>query len=453
MQYWCACRAEARRRLVISFAALLAASVALPAAGIGPLKRSPGFGTIRKRAVALKVRQPALVRLANTSVAFRGSVANPEYASVRESLLATLSTELVKNEPTLVRATPANARWVIATEVTGYHVAPPAQRSEQIGNKVAQYVRWTGSLNVAYQVLDHSGHVYTASNVSKNYNKEFAQSASGTGGMPFKIGVPSLGKLHKQEREVVPTSPEDVKQILISDVVQQIATELGNTTKPMIVDVATGDAGLDRAADFMQQDLWSRAKDQLESMPAFDKPEAEAYRQYDLGLTYEAMSYAAPDTKEARQDIFKAGEYYEKALQMNQKEKYFVETIARTRDAAARYEALDRMGKEDAGRSVHVEAASSQTVADGRKVARTATKNGKTVTVGDVIDMYTGGVPQDQIVDIIRNSPVEFNPRDKETVLAMARAKLPIALQNEMRKAVGAPTLGAPQQTAARGSK
>ncbi len=62
--------------------------------------------------------------------------------------------------------------------------------------------------------------------------------------------------------------------------------------------------------------------------------------------------------------------------------------------------------------------------------------------MSDVIEMYSAGVPQDQIVGVINASPVVFDPNDKDTVLAIARAKLPLALQNELRKKVGAPLLG-----------
>jgi hypothetical protein len=67
----------------------------------------------------------------------------------------------------------------------------------------------------------------------------------------------------------------------------------------------------------------------------------------------------------------------------------------------------------------------------------------KTLTANDVIEMFTAGVPQEQIVDMIRNSPVEYDYRDKDTALAIAKAKLPVRLQNELRKRVGAAPLGA----------
>ena len=55
--------------------------------------------------------------------------------------------------------------------------------------------------------------------------------------------------------------------------------------------------------------------------------------------------------------------------------------------------------------------------------------------------MASAGVPEDQIVAVIDGSPVDFDPLDKDTVVAIARAKLSVRIQNALRKKVGAPLL------------
>jgi hypothetical protein len=334
----------------------------------------------------------------------------------------------VSNERTLVKKnTRKEADWTLNLKVTGYSVANPQQRSETNGKSVNSYTRWNGSLNVAYQVLDRAGHVHDANNISYVYDKEFNN--AGSGGILSKI--PSIGK-KPATPQVIPHAPEDVKQIIIKEVVQQIAANLGNTTRALQVEVAVGDEHLSRAAEFLDKQLWSRAVDELEKTPAYAKPEEEAYRQYDLGLAYEAMTYDSKNASEQKENIFKAAEYYDKSLELNTKEKYFVESVARTKDSIARFKALDL---QQASQKAPVPVTSSKEPAP--KDAATA----PTIKVGDVIEMFSSGVPEDQIVDIIRNSPVVFNPRDKDTVLAIAKAKLPVTLQNEMRKKAGAPLL------------
>src|SRR5262245_2018354 len=71
-----------------------------------------GFG-LRKRKIVLQVRQPALVRLADTSLAFKSSVTSPEYAPPVQTLEAVLETELMGNEKTLVKKSESEAQWVL----------------------------------------------------------------------------------------------------------------------------------------------------------------------------------------------------------------------------------------------------------------------------------------------------------------------------------------------------
>jgi hypothetical protein len=71
-------------------------AVAVALLGVLPplLFGDPGFGSLHKRKIDLSIRQPAAVRLANTSFAVTGSSTNPAYVPVQESLTATLETEL-----------------------------------------------------------------------------------------------------------------------------------------------------------------------------------------------------------------------------------------------------------------------------------------------------------------------------------------------------------------------
>jgi tetratricopeptide (TPR) repeat protein len=426
----------------------------------------PGFGGIggmRKKKIDLQTRQPALVRLANTSIAFTGSSTNPEYTPVQGSLLATLETQLIGNEKTLLRKNnPSEAEWVFNLKVTGFSVANPQQRTQSYGQTSATYTRWSGSLNVAYEVLDKAGRVHDAKNVDYTYDREFDAQGGSTGGWPKSINPFSK---KSGSNDAAPHSTEAVKQILIHDVVLQIAANLGNTTRAVEVQIATGQEQLNRAADFMEQRLWSRALDELGKMEAFPKPEDESYRQYDLGLVYEAMAYDAATVNEQRANFLKAEECYDKALESNRKEKYFVETVARTRNAIARYKELDAMQHADQKKHASVvakasppqnppvnappapQSAPASSDADSASRMKPATKPLKTA---DVIEMFQAGVGEPEIVDMIHRSPVvDFNFMDKDTLVSIAKAHLPLTLQNEMRKKVGLAPLAAPAPVAA----
>ena len=479
----------------------------------------PGFGSLRKKKINLPVRQPAVIRLANTSIAFAGSPSSPAYARVQENLLTTLGTEMLANEPTLVKkTTPAEAEWVLGLRVTGFSVTQPQERADTAGTNGAAYTRWTGSIRAAYQVLDHAGRSHDAGNVEYNYDKENVSGA--------KIGKVSLSRVpipgrKKSAADREPHTIEDLQEIMVDQVAQQIAEKLGNTKKTVEVEVAVGDDHLNRVADLMESRLWSRALDELDKTPEFPKPASEAYRQYDLGLAHEAMAYDAKVFKDQETDLFAAQEYYDKALELNRKEKYFVLAVARIKDSLGRYKAFEGMQKEEAKQQAQRAAApaavpaaapaappavAAQNVVTGAATVRatapktqvasakapaasgvtgqnappsapkalapqtqvasakpqtpaaqnprpTAAKaatppsapakpQSKTLGIGDVIEMFTSGVPEGQIVDIIQHSTVQFDPLDKDTAIAIARARLSLTLQNEMRKRVGAPLLG-----------
>lgn len=467
----------------------------------------PGFGSLRKKRISLPVRQPAAIRLSNTSIAFTGSASSPAYARVQESLLTTLATEMLANEPTLVKkASPAEAEWVLGLRVTAFSVTQPQERADSAGQNGAAYTRWTGSIRVAYQVLDHAGRSHDAGNVEYNYDKEQV------GGV--KIGKVSLTRVplpgrKKSAADREPHTTEDFQKILVDEVVKQIAEKLGNTKKTIEAEIAVGDEHLNRVADLMESRLWSRALDELDKTPEFPKPESEAYRQYDLGLVHEAIGYDAKVFKDQQKDLFAAEEFYDKALELNRKEKYFVTAVARIKDSMARYKAFEGMQREEAKQQTQRVAAPAVTAQNGvtsapatkatapktqlaaakapaasgiaaqstapsagkarapqAQVASANAQNpaaqtprppavkattpasapakpqSKTLGIGDVIEMFSSGVPEGQIVDIVQHSAVQFNPLDKDTAIAIARAKLPLTLQNELRKKVGAPLLG-----------
>ncbi len=385
----------------------------------------PGFGTIRKHKISLEVRQPALVRLANTSVAFTGTSTNPEYVPVQGSLLATLQTELLSNENTLqAKPTPEGANWQFVMEVTGFAIPPPQTRTQNVGTQGTSLI-WSGNLNVAYRILDHEGRVHDADNIDYVFQDDIKKTWLG---MP----IPGQGKPPIN-------SAEGVKQAMIKEVVNQIAARLGNTSRPIDVQVATGEERLDRASDYMERRLWTRALEELEKGEPMARPEDESFRQYDMGLVYESIAYDSKSADDQRTNFFKAQEYYDHALELNPKEKYFIDTVARTRDSVARYKTLEASRREDV--KVNTPKAPAPTEAAHPASAAPAQK---ALTVDEVLLLVASKVPEEQIIVMIQNRPVMFDYLDTATAVAFAKANVPRTIQNELRKKTGAPLLPEP---------
>jgi hypothetical protein len=182
-----------------------------------------------------------------------------------------------------------------------------------------------------------------------------------------------------------PKSEEDVTQILIRDLVQKVAASLGNTIQPIEAQVAAGDDAMNRAADFMERRLWSRAIEEMEKAEPYQKPSDESYRLYNLGLAYEAMSYESKAYKEQRANLTQAQKLYDQAVEMNRAERYFVDVLRRVRDSIARYRELDAMESAGKPASGYCGGARSATTrrpagqcADGKGRAAPARREGST---------------------------------------------------------------------------
>lgn len=425
--------------------------VAMLLAGSAMLIADPGFGKLRKKKLELDVRKPGAVRLAGTSVAFQGLAASPQNQAVQQDLLVTLATELLANERTLTRQdNPALAEWRLQVRVNSFSMAQPQRinRGAVTTQKVQaqdNVIKWAGSMDASYQVVDRGGRVHASRNVTYRYDRDVAESGGGIPWQPSKWKIPGVKK--SAAAQAVPRTPEDLKQIIIHEVVDQIAEQLGNTSDKLEVQAATGEVNLDRAVDFMEQKLWSRARDQLENMTAFPKPDQEAYRQYNLGLVYEALAYESKSATEQRANFFKAQEFYDKALEMNTRERYFVETIGRIRNGIAQYKALDNYQKEDIAKG-RVAASTSTAAGTGRATTAAASGEGTPLTLAKVIEMQQAGVAEPMILEVIQASPsVVFNPVDPQTAIQVSRARLSVAVQNALRQRVGAkplPVAGVP---------
>jgi hypothetical protein len=392
----------------------------------------PGFGTLRKKVIDLRTRRPALVRLANTSLAIKGNASDAQYQNALPSLVATLETELLSNEKTLVKKPEGQAEWMLAVTITGFQLPAPTMRTQRSGNASQTFRRWTGTMNVAYQVVDQGGRVHDADNVAASYDKEIDANAPKPAPLPIRI--PGLPAASKETSD--PNTQEDVKQLLIRDVVQRIASNLGNTVQVIEARIAGGDPALDRAGDFMSQRLWSRATEELEKQPAFAKPQDESYRQYSLGLAYEAMSYDSKVVSEQRANLFKAQEYYDKAAELNPGQRYFVEVVARTKDSVARYRTLEAMSKED--RSKQPPPGATARSADVAASAPAPATKAATLTVDDVIKMHAAQVPAADVIRLINSSDLSF-ALDVDTLIKLSSAKLPLAVENAMRAKSGLP--------------
>jgi hypothetical protein len=204
------------------------------------------------------------------------------------------------------------------------------------------------------------------------------------------------------EDDDTPPTAVELHNRLIQEASQQIAAHLVNTTEQVDVYLAKG-KGLDQANKLMEEKLWSRALEQLETMKPFPAPEEDAYRLYDLGVVNEALAYQSEDLQKARKDLQEASIDYGKAIDAKPTEKYFLQPQTRIDTALAHYKVLG----EQKAPTVAADTP-SHTAGPSTKSASTASSapatGGDALTNDQIISMVAAKLDETNIIDTITHA-------------------------------------------------
>jgi hypothetical protein len=139
----------------------------------------------------------------------------------------------------------------------------------------------------------------------------------------------------------------------------------------------------------MDQKLWTRALENLDTMTPLAQPEDDAYRLYDLGVANEALGYQAEDVTMARKYLQEAAIDYGKAIDSKPAEKYFLQPQTRIDTALVHYKTLGEQAKASAA------AASSPAAAAAAA---------DTLSNADVISMVAAKLDEANILDTIKHA-------------------------------------------------
>jgi tetratricopeptide (TPR) repeat protein len=188
---------------------------------------------------------------------------------------------------------------------------------------------------------------------------------------------------HDEERQ--PT-PDELRTRLLNDAALQIASRLVNTTESLDVLLARGGA-LDQANTLMEQKLWTRALEALDTMTPFAQPEEDAYRLYNLGVANEALGYQADDVVKARKYLQEASVDYGKAIDAKPAEKNFLQPQIRIDSALAHYKRLGDLQ-----------------VASAKTASSTSAAAADALTNKDVISMISAKLDEANVIDTVQHA-------------------------------------------------
>ncbi len=303
------------------------------------------FGSGKKK-VTMQRRLPAAVQFTASSFAVRVTSRDAAHNNVAQTLADLLPTELQREDKQLHVDNNAPELQISCT-ITGFETPPPVPfaRNEVTMQKNAppkKYYKVNGTLTVAYQARDKN-RVIDSDNITAKYSQDFEEgtNAAANESIGSKVVDPfkRLAGKKTEETATAPT-PDELKSILITRVVSQVAARLVNTNEVIEVTLAHGKQ-LDAPVKLAETGLWSRYLESLETMQPFPDPTLDAYRLYDIGVGYEAEAYKSEDHAAAKKLLDEAAINYGKAYDAKPAEKYFMEPQTRIETAIEHYRALE----------------------------------------------------------------------------------------------------------------
>jgi hypothetical protein len=384
-----------------------------------PVAYGQNFGSslalTRKRIVLVR-KLPPTGRIEGTGIKVVVNGVNVQ-SDVATTLNSDLENILLRNDPRL-RSEDVHPDTTITCTITSYAQPVPTRTQQSTvslnKNKPSQpeyEERVTGTLTVGFKAQSRSGHTLAADNVKANYDREFTLAASGQTNTGIKSSIfhsMSSAASHvtkpgeHSDEDTAPTAVE-LHDKLIQDAALQIASHLVNTSEQVPVSLARGGA-LDQPVKLMDSQLWTRALEDLMTMPPYATPEEDAYRLYDIGVANEALAYSTDDFSKARTYLQQAAINYGKAIDAKPTEKNFLEPQNRIDTALAHYKSLSDESKA----APHEEVASSHSSSRKPEASTPSdppAASGDAMTNDQVVEMVAAHLDEANIIDNIQHAP------------------------------------------------
>lgn len=401
-----------------------------------------GFGMMKKTANLTRIHPPQ-VFITGTLIAIRATSQGNRYAAAAQSLQSQFESELLGNNPRLKLD---NSRPDATAEVTilqsDYHDEwveregtrqvktgqvdsknRPIYREERVRYRV-KIVKYTFA--AAFKVHDaRADRSLAADTINRPFSKEFVEGN----------GAPDAASLE-------------------SDSIRAVVNDLTHRLAPTkeIVGVLLPRGTMENIAGLADAGLWSKYLDSLQKIQPLAKATDEAYRQYALGVAYEALGYGADDVDTTLKYLEQASVHYNNAVDANPKESYFtkayqslifasksaVAPLARVQSALVQYQRLK-------------EFADATAVASGG--AATGSKGDlgtDAFTNASIVEMLRAGLPEDVILTSIDSATeTAFDVSPKGLIqLAGAKASKKLIQRVQAVAGGGSSSSGTPKKTA-----
>lgn len=278
-----------------------------------PATAGEGFGTFKKDLIRLERINPPEVYIRGTRLGVTVTAQDRQWQDLGERLRSALESEMLNadrrlsSEPTspetvielTVIENSAGEEWRSQEEVFKEQVGKD-NKGKPVYRDVTKTVRYksvSARMGAAFKVQElRSKRTLAADTVRYTFSQEFREGKDA----PDSAGLEGQG---------------------INWVVGRIVLRLAPSKEVIGVLVPRG--SLEVSSNLAKARLWSKYQESLEALGILPDSEAESYRQYALGLAYEAQGYGAETTGATLRYLQQAASHYNTALEMNPGEKYF----------------------------------------------------------------------------------------------------------------------------------
>jgi tetratricopeptide (TPR) repeat protein len=386
----------------------------------GSLQAKEGFGILKKM-VTLRRTNPPEVLITGTRIQAVGKGQGQNKQDIAAQIATRLGSELVQHDP---RLTLDAQRPQTTIEVTVLHNSFETKWENRRGTRLDP-VGKDNKGKMQYREVEVTLHFQVV-------NHRFGASYTVQEGAKKTLFADSLDiSFHQdfQDGHGAPTEA-DLVGSAVQQTVGQIVYKLTPTDEALQVLVPKG--SFEQFINLAEAGLWSRYSETIEARPALPNPMDEAYRQYALGLAYEALGYGADGTETTLRYLEQAAQHYNSALSLNPKEDYFskayegsfLSTVGKSslnvlrgaggqapidtsrRQAQAPLQRVQAAMKKYQTLLSQNEIRSAKAVETGAKAlgGGTSASAPQGMTNGDVISMIKSGVPEEIVLNAIENA-------------------------------------------------
>lgn len=395
--------------------------LALTVSAVPPAVAKEGFGRLTKKATPLTRVNPPVVFLMGNRFAVQVKANDPAHDALAQRIRSQLESELISRDSRLavdrdrpevlievdVLQNDLGERWE-NREMTERYKAGEDEKGKAIYK--------TRLVNVKFKIVNYS------------FAAAFKVIDAVRGGSLHADTIPHTFKGSFAEGTGAPEG-FNLESTAVNTLVEGLARRI--TPSREVLSVLLPKGSLEALGNLADAGQWSRYLEALEKMQSFATAADESYRQYALGVAYEAMGYAADEPAMTLRYLEQASVYYGQAIETNPGEKYFSKSydslfsdktapppLERVQNAIVSYRRL-----EDFKNNYAAQLSKS---AEGAKDA--AASDSQTMDNAAVIRMVRAGLEKDIILKAINDAPARKFDTSPQGLIQLAEAKVDKAI-------------------------